>query len=910
VTGPAEALAHALAPLARGLRGALRRRLAREQAAGAGPVLDFHRAVAAALGPARVVGEREFADQWAQTLVYLLLVARWLAPGRAAGAELPGRLARVDRRLAGLVAQLLALEEAGPLAAAVAGAAPGEAPAGDPVMDFYEAFLAAYDPRLRAAQGVFFTPAPVVSYLVEGSDAVLRDSLGVPLGLADDTRWGAYAAARGLAVPEGVDPACPFVQVVDPAAGTGAFVIAAILRARATMAARWAAAGLDAAQQRAAWTAYAREGLLPRLRGVERMLAPWVIANLRLALLLEETGFMGQVETPVMILGDTLGDADALPGPISVVLGNPPYGREAPGSRDGDWARGHGRDRAPLADFIAPARQAGAGAHVKNLYNLYVYFWRWACWQVFERRPHAPGVVAMVTAASFLRGPGFAGMRAHLRGCCSRVWLLDLEGDQRGGQVSDNVFAIAVPVAATILVRDGLAHGTAEVLRHRVAGDRADKLALCARTRGPAELRWTPVRGAAGAAWTADEPGEGSAWPRLVDLFPWQHSGAQWKRSWPLATEPEVLARRWSALVAAPARAGLFRETRDRAVAGRYPPLRSPGLGLDAAPDGPIAAAAELPPLRRYGFRALDRRWCLADARLGDFLRPALWWVAGPRQVYLTSLLTGALGPGPAAMVSAEVPDLHYFCGRGGKDIIPLWRDPAGRRANVGAGALAALRGWYGAELRAEDVFAYAYALLSAPGYTRRFAAALRGEGPRLPLLRSRARWAEICGLGQRLIALHCFGERWLGEGPPPAPARGQARCLRQPEDAPDAARHVDDALQLWRGATCVGVFAPVSAAAWQHALSGYAPVPAWVAARLRAGTGRRSSPLDAIRPDGWSEATTAELLALLWTVEATLALAPALDAALDAACAGPCWQAGELPLPAAAERREPGPTD
>jgi hypothetical protein len=924
-----QGLAHALARLARGLRGALRRRLARERAAGEGDVLRFHAAVTAALG---AQDEREFADAWAQTLVYLLLVGRWLADvrfegvarervdgvgssvrerfdgvvERAARERLPVLLARVDPLLAGLVAQLLALAEAEALAEVIAGAALGEAPEGDPVMHFYEQFLAAYDPRTRAARGVFFTPAPVVAYLVESSDAVLRDSLGLALGLADDTCWGAYAAARGLVVPAGVDASCPFVQVVDPAAGTGTFVIAVIRRAHATMMAHWQ--GMDAATRRAAWTVYARERLLPRLRGVERMLAPWVIASLRLAMLLEETGFDGQIDAPVLILADTLAEADLLARPISVVLGNPPYGREAPGSLSGGWIRGTGVGRAPIADFVEPARQAGAGGHVKNIYNLYVYFWRWACWQVFERRPRAPGVVAMVTAASFLRGPGFAGMRAHMRACCSQVWLLDLEGDQRGALASDNVFAVSVPVAATTLVRDGLSSGTGEVRRHRAAGGRADKLALCARTRGPADLVWTRVGEAAGAAWSDDVDGAFQSWPRLVDLFPWQHSGAQWKRTWPVATGPELLAERWQALLRAGDRGAAFRETRDRRVTGRCPPLCSPGMDLYEETGEPIAAALRQPPVRRYGFRAFDRRWCLADARLGDFLRPALWWVAGPRQVYLASLLTSPLGPGPAAMVSAEVPDLHYFCGRGGKDIIALWRDPDGRVANIGALAMAALREWYGAGLRAEDVFAYAYALLSGPEYSRRFAAALREGGPRLPLLRDRARWAEIAGLGHRLIALHCFGARWLGEGAAPAPVRGEARCLQAPAELPDAVRHVDEVLQLWRGPMCVGRFAPVSAAVWQHSLSGHAPVPAWVGARLRGGAGRRSSPLDALQAGAWTAQTSEELLALLWTVEATLALAPAQAEALAAACAGPSWQARELPLPAAAERREPAP--
>ena len=883
----AQALARTLAAVARGLRRALQTRLRAEQAAGAGEVLALQAEVARTLV---VLGDREFADAWAQTLVYLLLAARWLEPEADPAEHLPARLARCDAGLGALVARLLGLAEVQALQRALAGVTLAGVDTDDPVMHFYEAFLAAYDPRLRAARGVYFTPAPVVSYLVETTDAVLRDSLGLVDGLADAEAWGAYAARRGLELPPGVDPACPFVQVVDPAAGTGTFVIAVIRRAHATMLARWA--DVDAAGQRAAWSDYARERLLPRLHGVERMVAPWAISVLRLSMLLSETGVSGAIEGPVFVLSDTLAGPDVIAAPISVVLGNPPYERERPATPGGGWIR----EGALLADFVAPARTAGAGAHVKNLYNLYVYFWRWACWQVFERRPRAPGVVAMVTGASFLRGPGFVGMRAHLRRCAPQIHVLDLEGDRRGANISDNVFAVSVPVAATTLVRAEMSSGTCVEI-HRAPGGAGEKLGLCARTRALAQLDWMRVLGVEGAAWIADEPGAGfHGWPRLVDLLPWQHSGAQWKRTWPIASAPEVLARRWQALVSSTERGRLFHETRDRSVTGRYPPLRSPGLGLGEAGGEPIAEVMVQPPVRRYGFRALDRRHCLADARLGDFLRPTLWWVAGARQVYLTSLLTGALGPGPAAMVSAEVPDLHYFCGRGGKDVIPLWRDVAGEQANVADGALAVLRGWYGDTLRAENVFVYAYALLSAPGYTLRFAEELRGSGPRIPLTRDARAWASTVALGRRLIALHTFA----------AGVSGAARCVRAPDRLPTAVRHVDASIRLFVGETCVGEFAPVPAAVWTYALSGYRPVPGWISGRLAGGAGRRSSRLDAIHCEQWTQETSEELLELLWTVEATLALGTACDEALEKVCGGSCWLASELPVPSVAERREP----
>ncbi len=883
--GPEEALARVLAGLARGLRVALRARLRRERAAGGGALYELQAEVARVLV---AQDEREFADAWAQTLVYLLLAGRWLGLEGDLAEPLALRVQQVDPRLAGLLARLLRLAEVAPLRAAIAGVTLAGA-AEEPVMHFYERFLAAYAPRVRAAQGVFFTPREIVDYLVETTDAVLRDRLGLPLGLADTSPWGEVARRRGIAVPAGIAPSCPFVQVVDPAAGTGTFLLAVIRRAHATMTARWEAAGLDAGERRAAWSSYAKEGLLPRLCGVERMLTPWVIGALRLSLLLAETGVEGALAGPVLLLGDTL--TGALAGPISVVIGNPPYEREAPGASGGDGA---------VADFVAPARAGGAGGHVKNLYNLYVYFWRWACREVFERRPEAPGVVAMVTGASFLRGPGFSGMRGHLRGQADTLYVLDLEGDRRGASVSENVFGVSVPIAVTTMVRARSNPGIAEVWLRRVPGSVAEKLALCAGTRALGDLTWEAVGGAVGAAWVA-EVGETEGfggWPRLIDVFPWQHSGAQWKRTWPIACAAGTLARRWVALTAEEARAGLFHETRDRTVEGRYPPLRSPGMQLTEGAGEAIAVARARPPVRAYAFRSLDRRVCLADARLGDFLRPSLWWVAGPRQVYLGSLLTGALGPGPAASICADPPDLHFFCGRGGKDIVPLWRDPRGEQANVTSGVLELLG------VGAEALLAYVYAVLSAPEYTRRFAAQLRAGGPRLPLTRDAGVFAELVRLGQRLIALHTFGARWFGDGAPPA-MRGEARCVREVERAPTGAAWLDGELRLHDAAGVVGVFAPVSRAVWEHALSGYRPVQAWVTGRLHRRVGRRSSRLDAI-VDVWSAETSAGLLALLWAVEGTLALGPALEAALAAACAGPCWRAADLPAPTPAERREP----
>ena len=111
-------------------------------------------------------------------------------------------------------------------------------------------------------------------------------------------------------------------------------------------------------------------------------------------------------------------------------------------------------DRPLLADFLKPLEALGWGVHAKNLYNDYVYFWRWALWKVFENKG-GPGIVSFITAASYLRGPGFAGMRQVMRQTFDELWIIDLEGDNLGARKTENVFAIQTPVAIAIGVRYG-----------------------------------------------------------------------------------------------------------------------------------------------------------------------------------------------------------------------------------------------------------------------------------------------------------------------------------------------------------------------------------------------------------------------------------------------------------------------
>lgn len=926
--------ARELSRRARRLRDLALEELKDQQEHGQGDLLELHRLLGRAL--VRQSPE-EFAGAYAQTLTFGLLAARWMSRERGVRftkrnvvsllpttspflTDLLDKLLhlRQEPRLDALIGDLVSLLDR----TAVEQVFRAEH---DPFLHFYEDFLDEYDPRMRKDLGVYYTPSEVVAYMVRATHDDIQQELGLALGLADPTPWSSFAEAQGIEVPEGVRPDTPFVQILDPAAGTGTFLARVFETIHGAMREHWRAEGLDEASLRARWVDYVRERLLPRVSGFEVMMAPYVVAHLRLGMLLEETGFtFGPRDRLRIFLTNTLEVSEApqlgwigehvaaeateaerlkRSAAISIIVGNPPYDRLE--RRRGGWVlrgwAGWREGRPLLQDYLESARVLGAGFHLKNLYNLYVYFFRWATWKVFESH-RAPGVVCLITPSSYLRGPGFVGMRAHLRGLVSRIDVLDLEGDRRGSRVTKNVFCIRTPVCIAALCRAG---GGSTVVRYfRVEGTRADKLAFCA-TKSSGQLAWHRVADVPGGAFMGGAGRRYQDWPRVTDLFPWQHSGAQFKRTWPIAFDRMTLTERWRALVEAKPskRASLFHETRDRRVDGRY-------LGLFADDRAPpaivtIQRAGVQPRVERYGFRSFDRQWCLADARLGDFLRPALWQVDGRRQVYLTSLLSGVLGDGPAATVSAYVPDLHHFRGSfGGKDVIPLWRDREGMTPNVCAASVRVLEETLGLELGPADLFAYAYAILANPGYVARHVDELRIPGPRLPLTKDPDLFAWGAALGRQLLRLHTYGERLRASGDR-FELRGAAACLLPvPGDSYPERYRYDAATQ--RLSIGGGLVAPVDPLVWSFSVSGFEVVKSWLDYRMKGGRRRRSSPLDDFHPEVWKEEETLELLELLWLIESTIPIYPELDALLDAVLRGDLFAEGDLRSPTEAERMEP----
>lgn len=270
----------------------------------------------------------------------------------------------------------------------------------------------------------------------------------------------------------------------------------------------------------------------------------------------------------------------------------------------------------------------------------------------------------------------------------------------------------------------------------------------------------------------------------------------------------------------------------------------------------------------------------------------------------MTSLLTGLLGSGPAAITTTLVPDMHHFRGSyGAKDVIPLWRDADGEVPNI----VETVPELVGAA-SPEYLFAYVYAVLAAPAYTAGFADELEAPGPRIPVTRDNDLFGRAVSLGRELIWLHTFGERFVPSGHTAgAIPKGRAEAIEPvPQEAeryPEGHWYEEETETLHVGE---GTFGPVSRAVREFSISGFDVIGSWLDYRMKEGAGRRSSDLDKIRPSTWPAEFNEELLKVIWILERTVELGPQLDRLLAEIVAGRVFLADELPRPTEAERKPP----
>ncbi len=571
--------------------------------------------------------------------------------------------------------------------------------------------------------------------------------------------------------------------------------------------------------------------------------------------------------------------------------------------KSGELEGGQAKEKPIFADFVEPVTAAGEGVHAKNLYNDYVYFWRWALWRMFEKQSSG-GIISFITASSYVAGPGFIGVREVMRRTFDALWIIDLGGDNFGTRKTPNVFAIKTPVCIALGVRSGVPNpgNPAEVRYAKIEGDtREEKLSKLAAIGQLSDLQWNECPSDWHAPFLPAGQGDYFDWPSLSQLLPWRHSGAQFKRSWPISEDEQVLKDRWTKLrEASPAkRKDLFSEASDKTIAFKPKDTRIPINKIDDT--------TPPPPIVRYLFRSFDRQYCLYDDRVGTYIKPVLSDTHSEKQLFLATLFSDAMGSGPAVTVAATVPDIHYFCGRGGRDVLPLYRDVEATEPNITKGLLDLLSATYGFDVSPEDLVGYVYALLAGQSYSQRFWNELATPEPRVPITKDVGLFKTACAMGQRLLWLQTYAAKMQSGTRGDHIPNGMAKSLTPITSYPQDFEYDSNTEEIRVGS---GSFGPVSQQVWDFEVSGLKVVQSWLAYRMKKRFGKKSSALDEVRPDQWRPKMTDEFLEMLWMLEATLDLEPSLNSSLDVVIKSKCFTADELPRPSKQERLAPGEAD
>ena len=878
------------------------------------------------------IDERGFADMFAQTLVYGLLVARLTNPLKFATDASVGIVdfgtPLLDVLYKGFrdpssdfdLDELGLVELANELRIAPVeeildnfGAADRR---DDPVVHFYEDFLDFFDKDQRRELGAYYTVVPVVQFMVRAVDEVLREQFGLELGIADASTWKEVSEKNNFKIPKGVKPGTQFVKMVDPATGTGTFLLEWIRVAKKRFVEANDGKELD-------WPKHLTEHVIPNMAGLEISLASYAVAHLktafeipngtpvvgRMPIFLTNTMQPTSINVSAKLFDDPLSEEGHLadlvksdPG-VTVVIGNPPY-------KDGSKGRGPAVEQVsegrttPLLDDFNPEENRGFGSQKKNLRNMYVFFWRWALDLAFDSPPRKPGVVAFITSSAWLKGPVFEEMRRVIREG-NDVWILDLGGNQINRAIDDeNVFSQIQTGVAICIVSRKFDEG-AGVLRYRsLLGSRESKFSRL-NLSSLFDNEWVVITGDPRNPITPEKSSEWIEFIKLSDVMPFHSYGIKQNRTWVNDPNKNTLIKRWKRLANSQvaSRGELLKETDTRSISSR---------GVDLANGeelGPINMRVNSEPVSivRSSYRTLDRQYLLADSRVIDRPRPELWQVNGSKQIYFSAMEAHAIGEGPGLTIAPYIPDNDHFKGNSSGWVYPVFRDSKNQEWNLLPGLLEILNDQISEPIDNAMLFSYIAGVTAFPAFSSRFTNDLREGGVRLPLTLHFDLFKEVADLGSTAIELFTYCEKTLNK----KKVQNSVRLKSGPyvvgdrvtfRGMPESAIYDPETKTLKLGELTIG---GVAESVWSYQVSGTPVVKKWIGYRKSSPSTKWSSPLNEIITESWPKAWTEELLDLLHVITQLRALEPKHESLLIKVLAGPLLsntavtKAGLLPAPA-----------
>jgi len=323
----------------------------------------------------------------------------------------------------------------------------------DPIIHFYETFLSEYDPNLRKSRGVWYTPAPVVNFMVRAVDDILKTEFDLSKGLADSSKIKIRVEQQGKKIEQEVHK----VQILDPATGTGTFLAQVVKHIHKNL-----------EGQQGIWSSYVENHLLPRLNGFELLMASYAMAHLQLDLLLKQTGYQptnshrlkiyltnsleeSHPDTSTLFanwLSNEANEANRIKRdiPVMCIIGNPPYSGES--QNKGEW----------IQNLMADYKKNLNEKNIQPLSDDYIKFIRLG--QHFIDK-NGSGILAYISNNSFLDGTIHRQMRKSLLQSFDKIYIVNLHGNSRkketslDGSPDQNVFDIMQGVSITIFVKTG-----------------------------------------------------------------------------------------------------------------------------------------------------------------------------------------------------------------------------------------------------------------------------------------------------------------------------------------------------------------------------------------------------------------------------------------------------------------------
>lgn len=666
----------------------------------------------------------------------------------------------------------------------------------DPVVHFYETFLAAYDPKMREARGVYYTPEPVVSYIVRSVDHILKTDFKLPDGLADSSKIK-VKDAKGKVVGE-----THKVLLLDPATGTGTFLYGVINHIFETF-----------RRNQGMWSAYVSEHLLPRVFGFELLMAPYAVAHMKLGLQLAESGYEFNTEERLRVyLTNTLEEAHEVSrmplftqwlaeeaneasrikedAPVMVVLGNPPYSGHS--ENRGGWIK------ELLNEYKEGCPELKKPAQAKWLSDDYVKFIRFAQWRI-ERTGH--GILAFISNHGYLDNPTFRCMRQSLIKTFDDIYVLDLHGNSKkkerapDGSKDENVFDIQQGVAIGIFVKRPTAKDKPATVRHaHLWGLREtfDESQSSERSLTGGKYHWLWQNELRTTQWEKLSP-ESPAFlfvPRDNELLPeyqenWKISDVFSLNGDPapgIVTTQDEFAISWNEDEAIRKVEQLL-ATRTEQEARELFRLCSQDQWRYERAKTELASGKWREETTQVLYRPYDVRWTVFNRNVAVHRRERVMWhmLAGNNIGLITTrqtrdewhALATRLIVGHKSLAAFDINSLFplYLYPTGSKkslfDADESTDAPGGRRPNLAQEFIADFsqqlklnfitdgKGDCVKTFGPEDVFDYMYAVFHSPTYRSRYAEFLKIDFPRLPLTSDPDLFRSLCALGSELVGLH-----------------------------------------------------------------------------------------------------------------------------------------------------------